>query len=84
MTTKEETFTYLSGELAEIQQDAQALQTLSAESSFLQDRIDDLLKKADSVRDDLSSNPYVRVSGFSVTIPWGVTFEFSFPEDERQ
>ena len=36
-------------------------------------------KKVLELRDALASNPYVRVSGFSVGVPAGVSVEFTFP-----
>ncbi|MER9222994.1 hypothetical protein NKI48_29695 [Mesorhizobium sp. M0644] len=80
MMSREETLAYVSKQLAEIQGDAKQLQTYTTiEKSALQERIDEILRKAVELRDVLSTNHYVQVTGFSVTIPWGVTFEFAFP-----
>lgn len=37
------------------------------------------IKKVIELRDALASNPYVRVSSFSVGLPAGVSVEFTFP-----
>lgn len=45
-----------------------------------QTSIDVAIQMAVDLRDRLSSNPYVRVSSVSVGIPYGVSFEFTFPD----
>ncbi|NGO55559.1 hypothetical protein [Allomesorhizobium camelthorni] len=76
--------TYVSQELAAIQADALELQKYaSADKSALQERINDIPRRAVEVRDVLSTNPHVQVTGLSVTNPWGVTFEFAFPTPAR-
>ncbi|MBB2973960.1 hypothetical protein [Mesorhizobium sp. RMAD-H1] len=85
--TREETFQLLSRELAKIEENSSEVQrysTMPAYTSLVKDKIQEAMKIAISLRDTLSGNPYVRVSGVSVTIPWGITLELTFPEPEKQ
>lgn len=92
--TREETFKFLSQELSQMNADAQDLQRLGAYPATtsqledqIQERVGNLLERANRVRDYLAGNPHVQVTGFSITIPWGVSLEFTFPprsEDQAE
>lgn len=43
----------------------------------MEQTINDAIIQMVNLRDTLSSNPYVRVSSFTVGFPWGVSVEFS-------
>lgn len=82
--TREETFAYVGKNLAEFGEEAQAFQAkfATADKGYLEQKFEEWVGEAEELRRSLTTNKYVRVSGFSITIPWGVTFEFEFPEAE--
>lgn len=54
---------------------------LRPQSSWLyRFNFDSALRKATALKDRLASNPYVRVRGFSIGVPLGLTLEVEFKE----
>lgn len=77
--SKEQTFAKISWALNDIRltfPNQSAIQNSSA--SFVQEKIDLALQKASSLQEQLKSNPFVRVKGFSVGFPSGLTVDFEF------
>jgi hypothetical protein len=85
LTSRPETMDYIAQQLAEIDQGVQTLQFADAntDKSYIQRSVEALLEKAADMRDKLRTNPYARITGFSVSVPWGISFEFVFPDDEQ-
>lgn len=71
----------LARDIAEIQYAFPASQTeytALATSGGWQDIWDTALQKASALRDAWRTNPYVEVTGFSVTVGWPPSIEFQF------
>lgn len=81
--TREQTMELVAQKVADIQKAATPAMSLeymdSASRSDIASKISDVMKKLDALRTLLATNPYIRVSGFTVGVPAGVTIDFIFP-----
>ena len=85
--TRETTIERISAILADINAPylRAAYQTNTLSEAVMRDVLDTSIREVLALRDNLASNPYVRVSSFSVGFPSGVSVEFTFPPiDEEQ
>lgn len=82
--TREQTVAEVSKRLAEIQAlypPPSAIAQMNVVPTFeIQQRLDKALERATALRDWLRDNPYMRVTGFSVNIPWGMTVNVELKE----
>jgi hypothetical protein len=82
--TREQTLTEVSRRIAEINKTMPSqTEYATGKTGFIQDRIDEALKQVAELRDYLSTNKYVRVSGASVSIPPSISVELTFPEPDK-
>jgi hypothetical protein len=84
--TKEETLALVSERMASIQKDSSTFQQTYAnyDTGTITRKLNEIVKMVSDLRDELSGNPYVRVSSFNVGLPFGVSVEFSFPPPEKK
>jgi hypothetical protein len=80
--TRAETFQHISEVVAAATVESRELveSYSTADASWLEERVDDLIAMANDLSLWLSDNPYARVSGFTVSIPWGLSIDFVFVE----
>jgi hypothetical protein len=84
--TREQTIEYVSKTLADIQYDAANEIAIATKSSntpgdtAIQPAISDILETIADLRERLDGNPYLRVTGYSVTVPFRVHVNFEFPD----
>lgn len=78
--SREATIAAVSDALAEINAPFVRANYTSSNADFLEGMIDGAITQVLVLRDGLASNPYVRLSSFTVGFPWGVSVEFTFPE----
>lgn len=81
--TREQTISDVSAKIGEIQASTTVAyaqyQTGQVQASIISEAVKRALTMAMALRDELSSNPYIRVSGVSVGFPAGVSVELEFP-----
>lgn len=81
--TRAETIADVSAKIGEIQASTTMAyaqyQTGQVEASIISVAVKRALTMAMELRDELSTNPYIRVSGVSVGFPAGVSVELEFP-----
>lgn len=76
--SREETLKLISDTLAEVNNSQRAVYQNALPTSQTSEIIDSALQKIVDLRDELKDNPYVRISGFTVSIPWGVSVDLTF------
>lgn len=77
--SRDETYAFIAKEIAELQDEGRAMAEMS-DKSYMQKKAEAILKKARELRDVLRDNPYARVTGFSVGVPFGVSVDFAFTD----
>ena len=71
-----ETFDYIGSALADINQ----TYVMNQSSGPMADAMELAIDQVRALRDALAGNPYVRMDGFSVGFPAGISVDFTFPE----
>jgi hypothetical protein len=82
--TKEETAQLVADQMAEINRVLPAAMFMSGSmsDSVVKEAVDAATRIILRLRDSLATNPYIRVSSFTVGLPAGVSVEFTFPPSE--
>lgn len=81
LKTRDETVDYISRELAKINSLVSKLESGSIESmssGYAEDLIDGAISRAMEMKQVLEDNPYARVNGVTIGIPWGISVEIEF------
>lgn len=77
--TKEQTISKISAAVNDIRQTFPTSSPVNTTNAgYIRQKIDEAIKKASALQEDLNSNPYIHVKGFSVGYPSGLTLEFEF------